>query len=111
MRRTATRHRRGRVAVHRIGGMFGAVIGDDWRALGVSAEVETAAGILPDVDFIGEAPGFPPNLLSLRSRILDLGGYRTAAADFRLGMGHGESRNLAGDRPAFRLIGVQNGRR
>jgi hypothetical protein len=60
MRGAAPRHARRRVAVHRIGRMLGAVIGDDRRAIVVSAEVETGAGILLDVDLVGETADFPP---------------------------------------------------
>ena len=111
MRRAAARDRRGRIAVHRIGRMLGAIIGDDRRAIVIGAEVETRAGILLHVDLVGETPDLAPRTLALRSRILDFVGHRAAAANFGLGMRHRKSRDLAGDRPALRLIGVENGGR
>src|SRR6266853_1828697 len=65
VRRAATRHARRRVAVHGVGRMFGAVIGDDRRAIVVGAEIETGAGILLDVDFVGETANLPPRQFAL----------------------------------------------
>src|SRR4051812_16397874 len=92
--------------------MVGAVICDDRRAIVVGSEIETGAGVLPDVDLISEAPEFLPRQFALRSGVLDVAGNRAAAADFSLGMRHRKPRDLAGDRPAFRLVGIENrGRR
>src|SRR5260370_921667 len=107
MRGGATRHARRRVAVDRIGRMFGTVIGNDWRTIVVGAEVETGAGILLDVDLVGETADFPPRFCASRSRLLDFIGHRATAANFSLGVRHRESRPLAGDRPTLRLVGVE----
>ena len=65
MRRAAARHRRRRVAAHRVGRMFRAVIGDDRRAIVIGAEIEAGAGILLDVDLVGE----PADLVAARVRL------------------------------------------
>ena len=45
--------------------MLGAVIRDDRRAIVIGAEVETRAGILLDIDLVGETPDLPPRICSL----------------------------------------------
>jgi len=45
--------------------MLGAVIGDDRRAIVIGTGNETGAGILLDVDFVGETANFPPRQFAL----------------------------------------------
>src|SRR5882757_5070412 len=91
--------------------MRGAVINDDRRLIVVSAEVEPGAGILLHIDLVGETADLASRALTFRSCLLNVVGHRTAAANFSFRMRHRKPRNLAGDRPALRLIGVENGRR
>src|SRR5674476_318375 len=109
MRRSAARDRRWRIAIHRIDRMFRPIIVDDRRAIVIAAEIETRAGILLDVDLVGETPDLPPRQLAGRSGILDIFRNRTTAANFGFRMRHREPRDLAGDRPALRLIGIEDG--
>src|ERR1700694_3557318 len=62
MRGAAARDGRRRISVHRIGRMLGAVIRNDRRAIVIGAEVETRAGILLDVDFIGATADLRPSI-------------------------------------------------
>src|SRR5271169_1306224 len=109
MRRTAARHNRWGIAAHRIGRLLGAVIGDDRRRIVVGTEVETGAGILLDIDFVSQPSGLPPRTFAFGSRILDFAWHRAATANLGFGMRHRKARNLAGDRPALRLIGIEDG--
>ena len=63
-----------------------------------------------DVDFVGETPDFPSRKFAVRSRFFDFGGYGATAANFSLGMRHRKSRDLAGNGPALRLVGIEDGR-
>src|SRR5882757_10274821 len=91
--------------------MRGAVINDDRRLIVVSAEVEPGAGILLHIDLVGETADLASRALTFRSRLLDFVRHRTAAANFCFRMRHPKPRDLAGDRPALGLIGVENSRR
>ena len=63
-------------------------------------------------DIVGHSLGsIVAQTFAVRSVVLDVGGHRAAAADFGFGMRHRKPRNLAGDRPALRLVGIENGRR
>ena len=73
--------------------MFRSVVNDDRRAIIVGTEVEPGAGILPDVDLVGELPDLSPCQLAARPRILDLSGYLATPADLGLGMRHREPRD------------------
>src|SRR5450755_1359226 len=108
MRRAAARYGRWRIAVHGKGRVLRSIIGDDRRAIVIGAEIEAGAGILLDIDLIGELPDFPPGPFAVSSGILDGLGHRAAAANFSLGMRHRKSRDLARNRPALRLIGIEN---
>src|SRR5256714_8586927 len=110
MRRAAARNSGWRIAAHRIGRVFGAIIDDDRRAIVVAAEIETRTSILLDVNLIGEPPDLSSRNFAPCSRILNLIGYRATATNFRLGVRHGETRNLTGNRPTLRLIGIEDGR-
>src|SRR3981189_3125170 len=110
MRRAAARHDRWRVVAHGVGGRFNAVIGDDRRSVVIGTKIEAGAGILLDVDLIGEPADLTAYALALRSRVLDLWRYRAAAAYFGFGMRHRKLGHLAGNRPALGLIGVEDGR-
>src|SRR5947208_17099917 len=101
MRRTAPRHGRCRVAVHRVGGLLGAVIGDDRRTIVVAAEIEARTGILPHIGLVGETSDLAPRALTCGPEILDILWHCAAAADFGFCMRHGKARHLARDWPAF----------
>ena len=51
--RTASRHRRLREVIHRIGWMRFSVIRDDWRSVVEVAEIQSATAILLDIEPIG----------------------------------------------------------
>src|SRR5205807_10048247 len=99
MRCSTSGHRGGRVAVHGIGRMSRSVIGDDRGPIVVGAEVQSGAGILPDVDLVGEPADFLPCPLTAGSCLLDFIGYRAATTNLCLGMRHRKPRDLARDRP------------
>src|SRR2546423_15571898 len=108
MRRAAARNSGWRIAAHRIGRVFGAIIDHDRRAIVVAAEIETRTRILLDVDLIGEPPDLSSRNFAPCSPILDLIGYRATAMNLRLSVRHRETRNLTGNRPTLGLIGIED---
>src|SRR3982751_2494276 len=110
MWRAAARNRGRRIAVHRVGRMRRAIIDNDRRAVVIASEIETSAGILLDVDFVRDPPDLLSRKFAPRSNLLDFIGYGATSAKFSLGMRHRESRDLAGNRPTLRLVGVEDGR-
>src|ERR1700761_822659 len=97
MRRAAARHTRWRITVHRVSRMFGAVVNDDRRAVVVSTEIESGAGILLHVDLVGETPHFSAHAFAVGSGRFDILGHRAATADFGFGMRHRKPPDLACD--------------
>ena len=91
--------------------MSRSVIGDDRGPIVVGAEVQSGAGILPDVDLVGEPADFLPCPLTAGSCLLDFIGYRAATTNLCLGMRHRKPRDLARDRPALCLVGIQDCKR
>src|SRR5215472_13693253 len=87
------------------------VVGNYRRRFIVSPEIQAATAILIHVDFVADTPRFRSCPLPLWPRCLDSGRYRATTRDLFVGMGHGEARNLFGNRPALRLVGVKDARR
>src|SRR5438876_693343 len=84
------------------------VVSNYRRRVIISPEIQAAAAILMNVDVVADTPRFGSCPLPLYPRCLYCRRYSAPTRDLFLGVGHGEARNLLGNRRALRLVGVKD---